>query len=1271
MRDAPRTIPLTFLAFVLAGSAFHLTRPSPARATPLPDWENPQVVGINKLDPHAPVYPFADRQTALSLDRAKSPFYRLLDGDWKFHFSPNPEARPLAFFEASFDDSAWDEIPVPSNLEKHGYAPPVYVNQGYAWGWGHPPLIPHDQNYVGSYRHRFEVPASWKGRRVRITFEGVASGFYLWINGKQVGYSQDSRGNAEFDVTDFVQTGENLLAAEVYRFTDGSYLECQDFWRMSGIFRDVILWSTDPLHVADFRVVTDLDAAYRDATLHLEVQVQDEGPAAQPFTVQADLLGPSGTALFPTLSAGGKAGTGKTASVVLDQPVADPLKWSDEKPNLYTLLLTLRDGTGRIVGIVPSRVGFRKVETRDGKILVNGQAILIRGVNRHEWDPVTAQYVRRHSMLKDIELMKRNGFNLVRTSHYPDTPEWYDLTDEYGLYLIAEANIESHGMGYDPDKTLGNRPEWGKAHIDRTRRMVETFKNHPSVIIWSLGNEAGDGVNFVATSKWIHEHDQTRPVHYERAMLKSHVDIVSHMYESAKNLALEAQSGDPRPLILCEYSHAMGNSNGGFDEYWKVFESGTRARGGAIWDWVDQGHEEPIPPRVVVKGRGPSHLEALLVGRVHPDGALEGYLSLPDATPLDLREAVTLDATLFPRRPIMGAADPDVARLQPYVSKGDLGFELGQDGEDLHLRLRLVGEAEPVLVQAPAPAGWYDAWHRLTGTYDGTTARLYVDGQPVATVETPGRLDPGHFPLNVGRNPERIEVRSPALFRDARVYSRALSADEVAATERPALGLALWLDARDARQVSPGGEGSYFAFGGDFGPSTTPSDENFCQNGVVSADRTPHPALGEIKSFQQRIAVTAVDLAKGEIEVRNRYDFTDLSEIAVGQYSLHADDRLLGEGRLALDALAPHASKIVTVPIPPIEPEPGAEYWLDITFALKDDRPWAKAGFVLAQQQLKLPYERPGPPLPTGRLPDLTVSGGFSTVVVRGPGFSYGFDPASGLLTSVEREGTEVLAGPLRPDFWRAPTDNDRGNDMMKRLGLWRDAHRFLAVRSFRTETPAPGIVRLLLDAELTSVGVRYTLTYTIYGTGDLVVDVGFDPGDRKLPDLPRFGMQATLASGFEKLAWYGPGPQETYLDRRHRPVGVYRSTVTDNYFRYSQPQETGNKVDVRWLALTNDAGAGLLAVGLPLLSANALHHSATDMDQALHHHHMVPRGEVFLNLDWRQMGIGGDNSWGALPLPQYRLRASLHSYRFRLRAIGAGDSPMALSKTAVPERIP
>ncbi len=1247
-----------------------LTVPATATAAttdPAPDWENAQVVGIGKLDPHSPVYPFPDTASARTLDRTASPYYRLLNGRWRFHFSKTPEARPLDFYLTGFDDAGWDEVPVPSNIEENGYAPPVYVNIGYAWGWGTPPRVPHELNYVGSYRHRFQLPASWRGRRVRLTFQGVSSAFYLWVNGRKIGYSQDSRGPAEFDVTDAVVPGENLLAVEVYRFSDGSYLECQDFWRMSGIFRDVVLWSPPSLHLADFRVVTDLDAQYRDATLDLEVMVENSMATEAAFTVSADLLDASGEPALH-LSARGRAAGGGTSTLTLSAPVRDPLKWSSEKPDLYTLLLQLEDAKGASLGIVPWRVGFRKVEAKDGRLLVNGQPVLVRGVNRHEWDPKTGQYVRRDSMLRDLELLKRHNFNLVRTSHYPNTPEWYELCDRYGIYLIAESNIESHGMGYDPEKTLANKPEWLRAHLDRTRRNVLSFRNHASVVVWSLGNEAGDGENFVAAADWVHQHDPTRPVHYERAGRRPYVDVVSYMYMPAAKLAQEAQLDDPRPLLECEYSHAMGNSNGGFDEYWRLFEAGTRARGGAIWDWVDQGLSAEVPPRVTVRDRGPHHIEALFVGHYQAGEGGEGYLSLPDADPLNLRDALTLEAVLYPRRALMGAADPQLARLHPYLSKGDLGFQLRQEDDQVELWLRFQGEDEPFVLRSRVPADWWESWHRLTGSYDGRQARLYLDGTPVASGEKAGRLSPGHFPLNVGRNPERIESRTPARVREARVYSRALTDAEVAAPDRPAEGLVLWLDLADAKDVAPGG-GEYFGYGGDFGPTTTPSDENFCQNGVVSADRTPHPALAEIAALQSYVDVVPLDLAQGRVAILNRHDFTTLSELMKGRYLVHADDRLITEGTLPPLAIGPHAEKAVTIPLPPLVAEPGVEYWLDLVFELAGDHPWARAGEVLARRQFALPISRAISPFSSAALPEPAVTGDSTGTMihVKGPGFEYGFDAATGLLASIQLSGTELLARPLRPDFWRAPNDNDRGSGMPRRLGVWRDAHRSLVVRSLRTERPAPGAVRLLIEAELASVGAAYSVAYTVYGDGSLLVEPSFDPGDQRLPDLPRFGMQAALVPGFEQIVWYGPGPQETYADRHDLPVGVYRKAVSENYFPYSQPQETGNKVEVRWAAITNRAGLGLLVVGQPRLGVNALHYTAQDLDQAGHRYQLPSRPETYLNLDWKQMGLGGDDSWGALPLPQYRLKAERCRYRFLVRPLIGGESPMALSKVVMP----
>ncbi|MCJ7580135.1 MAG: beta-galactosidase, partial [Candidatus Aminicenantes bacterium] len=479
---------------------------------------------------------------------------------------------------------------VPSNWQMEGYGIPIYLNHPYPFK-KNPPYIQHEYNPVGSYRTEFEIPESWGNRQVFLNFDGVESAFYLWINGQKVGYSQGSRTPAEFNVTQYLKPGKNILAAEVYRWSDGSYLECQDFWRLSGIFRDVYLHSAPQVHIRDFEVITDLDENYTHSNLKVITKITNYSLSSQNVQLELSIRDNKGLPIgrdpfikdtienFPS-------GEGK--KITIETIVQNPAKWSAESPTLYTLLLVLRDMDGNILEVESSRFGFREVAMKNGQLLVNGIPVLLKGVNRHEHDPITGHYVSEASMIQDIKLMKQFNLNAVRTSHYPNTPLWYDLCDEYGIYLIDEANIESHGMGYRPDTTLGNNPEWEDAHMERIIRMVERDKNHPSVIIWSMGNEAGDGVNFEACSAWIHERDSQRPVHYERAGQRAHVDIVSPMYMRIEGLIKYASQPQDRPLILCEYAHAMGNSVGNLQDYWDVIEREPQLQGGFIWDWVDQ-----------------------------------------------------------------------------------------------------------------------------------------------------------------------------------------------------------------------------------------------------------------------------------------------------------------------------------------------------------------------------------------------------------------------------------------------------------------------------------------------------------------------------------------------------------------------------------------------------------------------------------------------------------------------------------------------------------
>jgi beta-galactosidase len=552
------------------------------------DWENPQMFGQNKEPPHCTLMVYPDAKAALNSDWKESKFFNSLNGVWKFHWVSKPSDRPHDFYKIDYNVNSWDEIPVPSNWQMHGYGIPIYSNVRYPFK-ADPPHIPHDNNPVGSYRRLFKIPGSWRGRPVFLHFDGVESAFYVWVNGKKVGYSQGSRTPAEFNITSFIQEGENLLAVEVYRFSDGSYLEDQDFWRLSGIFRNVYLFSTPDVHIRDFFVRGDLDIEYRNGILEITAKVRNYSKMqCGAHTLDAELLhGKDVVASLSEKTAYFDAGAESIVKMKIG--VSEPLKWSAERPHLYRLLLTLKNDSGEIKEVIPCTIGFRKVEIHGGQLLVNGAPILIKGVNRHEHDPDTGHYITVESMIRDIKLMKQLNINTVRTCHYPDDPMWYTLCDRFGLYVIDEANIESHGIGYHPEKTLGNKAVWKAAHLDRTIRMVERDKNHACVIIWSLGNEGGDGTNFEATSEWIHLRDPSRPVHYERAGERRHTDIVCPMYSRIKNIVSYAEEPKERPLIMCEYAHAMGNSVGNLKEYWDAITKYKHLQGGSIWDWVDQG----------------------------------------------------------------------------------------------------------------------------------------------------------------------------------------------------------------------------------------------------------------------------------------------------------------------------------------------------------------------------------------------------------------------------------------------------------------------------------------------------------------------------------------------------------------------------------------------------------------------------------------------------------------------------------------------------------
>ncbi|HEY3266564.1 MAG TPA: glycoside hydrolase family 2 TIM barrel-domain containing protein [Armatimonadota bacterium] len=551
------------------------------------EWENPQAVGHNKEAGHCTLIPYADAASALVGTREASPYHLSLNGPWKFRWVGRPADRPVGFQDTAFDVSSWDTIPVPSCMETEGYGVPIYTNIEYPFP-ANPPFVDKEYDPIGSYRREFTVPDGWNGRQTFIHFAGVQSFFYLWINGQYVGFSKDSMTPAEFNITKYLKPGKNIIAAEVYRWSDASYLEDQDVWRFSGIYRDVYLYSTPNVQIRDFFALPDLDANYRDASLKVTAKVRNLGDVSTDSRkLSAVLLDADGRQVATAGGTASAVAAGGESAVAMTASVANPRKWSAEDPYLYTLLLTLTDESGKTAEVARCSVGFRKVEIKGGVFLVNGRPVKLRGVNRHEHDPDHGRAVPFARMVQDINWMKRLNVNCVRTCHYPDDVKFIELCDRYGIYVVSEANIESHGMGYDLDRTLGNKPEWEIAHVDRGQRMVERDKNHPSIIMWSLGNEAGSGVNFVAEAKAIRALDTSRPIHYER--MNSVADVDSEMYPHVDRIIARGKANDAKPYFMCEYAHAMGNSMGNFQEYQDAIDAYPGLMGGCIWEYIDQG----------------------------------------------------------------------------------------------------------------------------------------------------------------------------------------------------------------------------------------------------------------------------------------------------------------------------------------------------------------------------------------------------------------------------------------------------------------------------------------------------------------------------------------------------------------------------------------------------------------------------------------------------------------------------------------------------------
>ena len=1009
-------------------------------------WQNPQVNEMNREPMHAYFTPYTNEANALK-QHALPADVRFnvnpaterrisLDGTWKFLFSKNNDLCPKDFYKPGYSPRKWSKIEVPGSWELQGFDAPIYTDTRYPFP-ANPPYVPTDYNPVGAYLRDFTVPAGWEGMDIFLDFEGVESAYYVWVNGELAGYAEDSRLPSHFNITKLLKKGNNKLAVKVFRYSDGSYLEGQDYWKYRGIERSVYLYARPQSRVKDFQMTSELINGYKDGELKLNVLLNQ--PKAGE-TVEIKVLDAGKTIYDQKKTIASTNDTLFTEKQIFPNARA----WNAETPNTYTLVVSTFDAQGKPLESFTHLFGFRTVEMLNGMQMINGQAVLFKGVNRHEHDQHKGRTITVASMIQDIQLMKQFNLNGVRNCHYPNNYPWYELCTEYGLYMVDEANIESHGMMDHKDGTLANYPDWELPFMQRMGRMIARDRNCSAIVTWSLGNESGYGKHFETIYDYSKKIDPTRPVQYEGGGYDAKSDIYCPMYARIWRLRQHVNQRDARPMIMCEYAHAMGNSVGNLQDYWDLIYKYDQLQGGFIWDWVD--------------------------------------------------------ATFA----IKDKNNRDIA-----------------------------------------------------------------------------------------------------------------------------------------------------AFGGDMGFVGVVNDSNFCANGLVAADRTPHPHIYEVKKVYQYIHFEPLAFTANKVKVTNWHDFIGL-EGYVLRWAVECDGKAVQSGEMDFPVIAPRGSANIELPLKAL-PADGKEYFLTLRAFTKNEAPLIPKGHEVAIEQWLLPSNG------AAVQPAQSVNGSLSTersnetIRLKGDNFQIAFSTQSGEMTELNYNGKNLIKEGLQPNFWRPLTDNDIPNGHLKRCATWKTAGRDAKLQNIEV-TEGQQMATVTATYRMEAQDATLQTVYTVRPNGAVQVSMHFIPGKKALNEMPRLGMRMILPAEYEMMTWLGRGPQENYADRKTGAlVGLYNATVWEQYHPYVRAQETANHCDVRWVALRNAAGEGLLVTGEEPLSVSAWNFPMEDIEyrpsqvERRHGGSIVKKDMVWLNIDHMQMGVGGDNTWGAQIHPEYTITPKEWKYSFTL----------------------
>ncbi|GAA1678295.1 glycoside hydrolase family 2 TIM barrel-domain containing protein [Kribbella yunnanensis] len=1190
--------------------------------------ENPEIVGEGQQAPHAELRPYADAAAAVRAGK-ETPWTRSLDGKWRIQMADRPEDVPAGFHADGYDTSGWREVDVPHTWQTDGLDHPIFRNIPTEMWPDNPPKVPHDVNPTAAYVREFDVPKNWRDRETFLRFEGVTSAYFVWVNGKYVGYDQGGYLPAEFDVTPLLKAGRNTVALQVHRWSAGSHLEDYDQWRFAGIFRSVWMYSTPQVRVQDVTLKPKLDAQYGDAVLNAEIELAGQSAG---YSVRATLHDPVGRKVATTT--GNAIVNGK---IQLSAPVSNPAKWSDETPNVYRVVVELIDPTGRVTHTTSQPTGFRTIEIKNKQLLVNGKRILIKGTNRAETDPNTGRHATTARMLEDVALMKQLNINAVRTSHYPSDPYFFDLADTRGIWIADEMEIETHHHDGCPNNCLAEKPEWQKAFLDRFIGMVERDKNHPSVFMWDTGNEAGLGKAHYSMAEWATANDPSRPLYHQSNGPDGDAPF-AHVwgprYPSPDGLEAMAKTTE-KPIIMGEYAHASGNGFGNFNEFWNVVRRYPQVQGGFIWDWAEQNIYQPLKITPDASGNNimawftglPEQVEGKQGKGLYLSGLDDWVEVYRDRKFEEVSTGLTLDVWV---KPDSWTGDFTM------IAKGNRQYALKMADQNT-LEFFVYGDGGWHTVQSAVPADWRGNWHRVSGTFDGHTLTLLLDGKEVGRTDWTGTVAGSSDPLNIGRNPEPQENPttrpSHGTFDNVRIYHRALTDAELAADPKMTAVLALDFDEVETK-------GRYLTYGA--GPGGV--------DGLVNPDRTLQPETRELALVHSPIRFTKAP-GYGRVTVTNERAFTGTDDLQL-RWSVREAKRTIASGRQPLDVAA-GTTKTLQLPKLPANPD-GLERWLDVQAVLLKATSWAPAGHVVSLGQFAVggtQVRGVTSPEPSGKL---AVRQSGSDTVVSGRDFSYTFNKTAGTLTSMKVRGRELLSRGPKLDAWRAPLYNE----MWGEGGSWRNAglDRLATTVSDFTVDQTTDAVTVTARSTAAAPGSSFqqTMIHTVTGNGEINVSHRADPQGkaRTVPYLPRIGFSLKVPDILQQFTYYGRGPVENYSDRKDAtPIGVYSSTVADQYFPYVQPQDQGNHSDVRWATLTDGKTGGLLVAG----DLNVAVDQYDDADRALYPH-ALQRNQDGTTLHVSHAVTGVSETFHE-PLPQYQVEGDREfAYSVLLRPLSPAE---------------